>query len=260
MTSKSVGSAEVGRDQILQTDRGRAEMLLTPGVFVRLDEHSAVRMVSPELIDTQVEVTKGRALIEVTDLLKNNHLVVRDNAAAATLKKNGVYAFNADQPYVRVFDGKADVVQNDQRVELNKGKEVNLNQSLKVQKFDRKAAQESDPLYRWSSLRSQYLEQASIDAARVVVVNHAWGGPGWYWDPYWGMYSFLPGSGFLYSPFGYGYYSPIGLGFAYGYPRYYRTPVIVGRPRVQGVAPRSAFRGNGGFHSNGFHGGGGRGR
>src|SRR4051794_16929750 len=177
VTSKSVGSAEVGRDQVLQTDRGKAEMLLTPGVFVRLDEHSAVRMVSPELIDTQVEVTKGKALIEVTDLLKNKRLTVRDNGATATLKKNGVYAFNADQPYVRVFDGKADVVQNDQHVELNKGKELNLNQPLKAQKFDRKAAQESDSLYRWSSLRSQYLEQASIDASRVVVVNHAWGGP-----------------------------------------------------------------------------------
>jgi hypothetical protein len=251
LNSKSVGTTEVGKDQLLETRHGKAEILLTPGVFLRVGDNSAVRMLSPELTNTQVEITKGRALLEVTQLLKNNQLVVRDDGAAATIEKNGVYGFNADQPQVQVFDGKATVVDNDTKVELKKGKELNLNGPLKAEKFDRKATEKQDPLYQWSSVRSQYLEQASLNAAQTVVINRGWYGPGWYWDPYWSMYSYLPGTGILYSPFGFGYYSPFGFygsGFyGYGYPRVYRG-YPRGFRRAPGVVGRSSIsRGRGGF-------------
>jgi hypothetical protein len=246
LTSKSIGSAEVGRNQLLETGQGKAEILLTPGVFLRIGEHSAVRMISPELIDTQVELTRGRALVEVTQLLKNNRILVQDNGAATTLEKDGIYGFNADDPRIRVFDGKAKVVSDDTSVELKKGKELNLNGPLKAEKFDRKAAEKQDSLYQWSNLRSEYLAEASTNAAQVVVMNRGWYGPGWYWDPYWSMYSFLPGTGVLYSPFGYGFYSPFAYGYGYGYGglrgyygggRSYHHPVIVGQRPITGISP-----------------------
>ncbi len=250
LTSKSIGSAEVGRNQVIETGQGKAEILLTPGVLLRLGDHSAVRMVSPELIDTQVELTKGRALVEVTQLFKNNRIMVQDNGSATTLEKDGIYGFNADQPRVRVFDGKAKVVSDDTSVELKKGKELNLNGPLKAEKFDRKAVEKVDPLYQWSNLRSEYLAEASANAAQVVVMNRGWYGPGWYWDPYGSMYSFLPGAGVLYSPFGYGYYSPFGSPYGYGYGygygglrgyygrgRSYGRPVIVGQRPITGISP-----------------------
>ena len=40
----------------LRTAEGRAEVLLTPGVFLRMGERSAIRMVSNDLADTQVEL------------------------------------------------------------------------------------------------------------------------------------------------------------------------------------------------------------
>ena len=149
---------------------------------------------------------------------------MRDDGAVATIEKNGIYAFNTNAPQFQVFDGKATVVDHDTTVELKKGKELTLNGPLKAEKFDRKAAEKQDPLYQWSSVRSQYLEQASFDAARTVVINRGWYGPGWYWDPYWSSYSFLPGAGFIYSPFGFNYYSPFGF---YG-PGYYRYPRVYG--------------------------------
>ena len=43
-------------------------MLLTPGVYFRLGDNSEVRMVSPGLADTRVELVKGSALLEVDQL------------------------------------------------------------------------------------------------------------------------------------------------------------------------------------------------
>jgi len=96
-------------------------------------------------------------------------------------------------------------------------------------------------------------------ASTVVVGGPDWWGPGWYWNPWWGMYSFLPGDGFLYSPFGWPYYSPL---FIYGTPGFY-----YGHPFARGFGGRGfaghGFRGGvaaprvgSGFAGGGFHGGG----
>jgi len=47
---------EVKNDQVLQTEEGRAEVLLTPGVFLRVSENSSFRMLSNRLSDTALEV------------------------------------------------------------------------------------------------------------------------------------------------------------------------------------------------------------
>jgi hypothetical protein len=48
----------------LATDAGKAEVLLTPGVYLRLADHSEIRMISPSLTDTQLKVVKGESMIE----------------------------------------------------------------------------------------------------------------------------------------------------------------------------------------------------
>jgi len=45
IAAKSLGSTEVEPGQVLRTGQGKAEMLLTPGVFIRLGDNAAVRMV-----------------------------------------------------------------------------------------------------------------------------------------------------------------------------------------------------------------------
>src|SRR5271163_2603282 len=46
----------------LRTEEGRAEVLLTPGVFLRIDRNSAIRMVSSSLADSRVELLSGSAM------------------------------------------------------------------------------------------------------------------------------------------------------------------------------------------------------
>ncbi len=268
LSSKSVGSAELTPGQVLSTGQGKAELLLTPGVFLRLGDNSSVRMISPGLTDTRVQLLNGRAMVEATDVHKENNIRIQEGTAQIALLKKGLYSFDADRGLVAVYDGKAQVSEDDRSVDVKGGREVNLNGPLKAEKFDKKAAEETDPLYAWSKVRSEYLSEASAASAQTLVVNnYGWLGGGWYWNPWYGVYSFLPGSGLLYSPFGWGFYSPLAFyGYApvyhYHTPRVYRGPgVITGPGRVHsGIQPRLGpgigNPGAGGFSRPGGFGGG----
>jgi hypothetical protein len=259
LAPSSAGKADAGQNQVLETRNGKAEMLLTPGVFLRVGNYSAVRMISPSLTDTRVQVLKGQTLVEVTELFKQNHLRVLDNGSTTDLLKKGIYEFDANSPRVAVYDGKAQVRSDDSQVTVTKGKAVALTPGpLRVEKFDRKQAEQQDGLYQWSSLRSEYLAEASWDSARTIVVNdYPWWGAGWYWNPYWGMYSFIPADGLRYSPFGWGFYSPwyvwrapvVGHVFAPHGRGVIRPPAVFRRPAID--MPRMGISPTAGFHSFG---------
>src|SRR5690242_2073311 len=54
--------------ETLSTGRGRAELLLAPGAFLRISENAQVRMDDTQLSDTRVTLLKGDALIEIVQL------------------------------------------------------------------------------------------------------------------------------------------------------------------------------------------------
>ncbi len=108
-------------NQILATGQGMAEMLLTPGVFLRLGANSEVRMVSPGLADTSVALLEGSAMLEAAELFKENNLSVMVGGATVRIDKKGLYDFNADQLTVSVLDGEATVSQGDAHLNLKKG-------------------------------------------------------------------------------------------------------------------------------------------
>lgn len=290
LTPKSVGSVDLATGQSLVTRNGRVEVLLTPGVFLRVGDNSAVTMISPSLIDTQVRVDQGDATVEVDELHAQNDLQITEDGSTARLVHTGFYDFDASQGQFRVLQGQAVVLHSDRRVKVKGGHEVDLRAtsgSLRSRKFDKKTFEADNTLYRWSSLRSAYVAEANVDAAPVYMVN-GWYGPGWwgadwYWDPWFDCYTFIPGDGIFYSPFGWGFYSPGFVGWApfYGYGRSYHqfnhdfhawgpgphyVPSLRGggyravHPGGATVPPRSGgFRGSGGMYRGGFAGGGIRG-
>ena len=266
VTPQSVGLVQVASNQVLETRQGRAEMLLTPGVFLRVDENSAVRLISPGLADTRVEVLRGQAIVEAAELFQDNNLSVTMNGWSTRLTKQGLYAFHADSQLVQVFDGQATVQQGDRQKQLTKGHEMALNGAWKVAHFDTKSQAAQDPLYGWSNLRSEYEAEASMQSARNVFVGGGayWDGPGWYWNPYWDLYGFIPGDGIWYSPFGWPFYSPwvaYGYGFGHGFGHGFIGHGYVGHGHVSGSALASggrfggSARMGGGFAGRGFAGG-----
>jgi hypothetical protein len=220
LTDKSIGSATLAAGRSLVTENGRAEILLAPGIFLRIDHHSSVRMVAPGLADTIMTLEKGRAMVEVAEIRPENNIRIGLNNSSTQLVKAGLYDFDADRGLIRVFDGKAEVQIAGQHIEVKSGHQVALNATgkLKEQKFDKQA--DTDDFYRWSSLRASYLAEANVDAARTYAGGTGyspglWSGDGWYWDPGFDAYTFIPDDGIFFDPFGWGFYSPW---FAFGAP------------------------------------------
>jgi hypothetical protein len=283
VSAKSVGTTTLEPGQYLATGDGKAEILLTPGVFLRVDSNSMVKMVSPNLTHTEIALESGRAQVEADQIYSENTILIDQKNGQTQILKNGLYEFNADNNTMRTFDGKAAVypgndLQSDIKpVDVKGGRQLVLTgEAVKPQSFDKDRSE--DELYKWGSLRSQYLGEANVDLAAQYA---GYGGaftPGWYWDSGLYGYNWLPGGYDPYfSPFGFGFYSPYylyGGGFVYGRGYWGRgygfTGVrggwgghggFVGHP-----APGGGFHGGaggGGFHGGagggGFHGGGGGG-
>ncbi len=267
LDAKSTGT-ELREGQSITTLNGKTEILLTPGVFVRLGPNSSLKMVAAGLTDTEVQLEQGRAMIEVDQIFHENHLRVMEGTFAIELQKKGLYDFDAARNQVRVFDGEALITEGSRRIEVKGGHEVNLamGADVKAHGFDKKAFE--DDLYNWSSLRSSYLAEANVGQARVYAGGPGFWGANWYWNPWFDAYTFIPGDGFFYNPFGWGFYSP---GFAYQAPFFgyygHRTFVHYAPSRAFVSANRGGFgyRGGmvaapasrGGFAGGGFRGGGG---
>lgn len=253
LNSKSVGSIQVEEGQSLSTDKGKAEMLLTPGVFLRLGDHSSAQMVSSGLTNTQVAINQGEAMIEVDDLHPQNDIRIAEDGVTTRLLKTGLYDFDASHNLVRVVDGKASVQKNDHDITVKGGHQLALNNEdnakPKAQKFDKKEFEATD-LYRWSSFRSDYLAQANVDAARLYYTGGwygpGWFGPGWYWDPWFSAFTFIPGDGIFYSPFGWGFYSPVVV---------YRAPIYFHGVGGNGAVPVRVPHDPAPYHNRAVHSG-----
>lgn len=235
-TQQGLKSTFLNANDILSTDSGKAEVLLTPGVFLRIGDNSAVRMIVPSLIKTQVEVTRGEAILEAAGLNKDNTIQIISHGASIIIAKNGLYRFNADgAPTAATIDGKAQVYFGQKKIDLGKGRETVLSENLKAQKFDTK---KEDELYAWSNVRSEYNAAASYQSATAISRgnNGAGYGPGWLWNSAYDTWAWLPGTGALYSPFGWGFYSPSTVAYA---------PVVTG----------PVFRGGHWVHRDGDHNG-----
>src|ERR1041385_6148350 len=90
---KSARFPQMKDGDTLSTLRGRAELLLAPGVVLRLAENSQVRLASTDLADTQVTLERGDALIEVLQLPEGSRIQVRLLDTVTEFARPGLYRF-----------------------------------------------------------------------------------------------------------------------------------------------------------------------
>jgi len=206
----------------LRTELGRAEVLLTPGVFVRLSENSSVRMVRNELLNTKLELTAGSILVEVGEVEKNQSLSMTVGTAVLNFDHRGLFRVDFDPAELKVHDGSAVVAYNDQSVTIREGKMTPLTGVIVASRFDK---EDGDAFYRWATRRSGYISTANLSAAkRVYDRGSSFGYSNWVYNPYFGMFTYIPYNGIYRSPFGYSYYSPAKIGGIYYRPVYNSSP------------------------------------
>jgi hypothetical protein len=252
---------DVKSGQLVATEEGRAEILLTPGVFLRMAEHTSVRMLSNALADTRLQVEFGSALVEVGELLEHNAISFEASGAHMELAKKGLYRIDGNPAGLRVYEGQALVSAGEERLTARKGHQIDLTTAkLADTKFDTK---DTDAFYRWSSRRAEYVAAANVISARVTSDSNYrsgfTGNPGaWSWNPYFGMFTFLPASGVYWSPFGSAFYSP-GMVWAVYAPRRSSTLAGPGFSGPMGLSGSSSSMTRAGGFSGGTIGGGMRG-
>jgi hypothetical protein len=261
---------DIKENQEFRTEDGRAEVLLTPGVFLRIGENSSIRMLSTKLVNTRVEVLSGSAVIESNEIPKDNAIELVYKKDSIQLQKQGLYRLDSEPARFEVFEGEAVVTDPSGQLTLRGGKQTKLGGVLMAESFDRKA-DDQDALYRWSDRRASYVAQANVASAASTGNGYAGGSGygygggygygsgfgglgygfggsgydpafmgGWMFNPMFGMYTYMPYNGFGYSPFGYTYYSPYTVGYA---PTYGGSGYAYGggASRIAGLSGGSRF-------------------
>ena len=216
---------------VLRTERGRAELLLTPGVFLRIGENSAVKMIDNRLSDTRVELLKGSAVVECDDPMKENAVTVVYKDYQVHVRKTAVMEFVADPAELKVIHGEAEVDLNGTYSVVKAGKMLPFNPALAQERFDAKT--DSDELTRWSQERSEAVSVANVSAAKSFRDSGGLlGGTGmyssgivpygsWYYNPFYSMYTYMPMNGMFFNPYGYGFFSPFSVYQVYNNPGYF---------------------------------------
>jgi hypothetical protein len=216
---------QIDAGKLFETKEGRAEVLLTPGAFLRMPDQTSFTLESASLEDVRLNLHSGTVLIEIAELLPGNAITVKLNDSETKLLKVGLYRFSGDPAQIRVYDGEVSVTTPAGEQRLRKSRELTASASgWQVDKFD---TDDTDPLHRWSRRRSEYIAMANRSSARSATsYASSWSGrsSGWLFNPYFGTYTFIPMFATAGSPFGFMYYTPTTVRQAYQPP----PPVYLG--------------------------------
>jgi hypothetical protein len=179
----------------LRTERGRAEVLLTPGVFLRVGENAAIRMVANSLADTRVELLAGSAIVDSLDPTAGTAVTVIYKSWKMRPVRKGVFRLDCDPARLLVREGDVEVstAADTPGVSVAQGMELPLAAVL----VPEKAANESrDAFGDWANGRAE-----SIAADNAIASNIQ--------DPASMSASGLPADGVTYFPMlGVPFYGP----------------------------------------------------
>jgi hypothetical protein len=147
-------------------DRDRVEVLLAPGIVLRLAQNSQVRMDGTDLSDTRVTFQHGEALIEVIRLAETNRVQIAVGETTTEPTRPGLYRIGISQnaplkAKLRVYGGEALVRYGLKAADAKRGMAVSLDADLTMSRFERK---QTDSFHAWAARRSFDLFMSDPDA------------------------------------------------------------------------------------------------
>lgn len=228
-------NVEIG-ERVITGENAKAEILLNPGSFLRLDKNSSFQFISTDLEDLKLVLTSGSAIMEV---FANEEFIVtvRTPKAAFYLVETGVYRIDVlpdGTEQIEVWKGKAQIGDGKGTL-VTGGKTAAINNGqLAVAKFDR---DEKDEFDTWSRLRAKDLAKINAKLQKTLLRDsllNSYNQSGWNMYNSFGVWVFnRPFGNYCFVPFGYGWSSPYGYRFNYDFwdyrfPRYiYYEPGII---------------------------------
>jgi|SRR5262245_41835293 len=208
----SLGTQLRAGDRLSVAASGFAETLLNPGSYLRLSENTEVRAVSVDLDSVRFELIKGSVIAEIGQIDKKTPIEIVTPHGALTIAKAGLHRIDAkgSATLVAVRQGeihlgtRSDFAAN-QSLKIKRGKVLTLTGSAlpgqtDVAKLDKDAIDKFDI---WSFNRAQALTDANVKALSRSGVLTA----GWYYDPFYRFYTFVPSRSWFWSPYGFGFFN-----------------------------------------------------
>ena len=232
---------EIGEGRELRTTLGRAEVLLTPGVFLRLDEKSSVRMLSTRFSDTQVELLGGSAILEVTETVPDTAVKLIYKNWQMRVPQKGVYRIDTERPQIHAYKGDVEVAIDGktETVTVREGEVLPLAAVLVV---DASTTLGNDDFKSWAMIRSQAITADNTIAAGIVDDPSQIDSSGLAL----GGYSYFPLTGIpsldIGNPYGLSFWSPFQSTLSSIYfPAYPYGPVYLGWPSGRRPYPGRTF-------------------
>ena len=232
---EAMGKASMGTQmkegERLSTDaNSHAELLLSPGSYLRLNEKTEIEAVRTMFDNTRFDVIHGSVILEVGEIDKKLPFEIGTPRSVIAINKPGIYRIDVvgKDVAVSVRKGEAYLGTREQllansapKIGGNKVYRLIGDAPLQTAKLSTKVF---DAFDQWSFMQAESLVAAnygmlSRTRSRGALLS------GWIYDPFSNRYTFIPGSWRFATPYGFAFYSQYAYcdwcwgGFNY-YPNY----------------------------------------
>jgi len=234
---------DIGEGRELRTTLGRAEILLTPGVLLRLDENSSIRMLSSRFSDTQVELLSGSAILEVTETVPDTAVKLIYQNWQMRVPQKGVCRIDTEPPQIHAYKGEVEVeVATDDKTETVAVREGEVLPLAAVLVAEPSTNIGNDDFKYWAMSRSQAISADNTLAAGIVDDPSQIDSSGLAS----GGYSYFPSTGIpsldFGNPYGLSFWSPFQSTLSSMYfPSYLYRPLYLGWPSMRRPYPGRTF-------------------
>ena len=162
--------------EALKTGRGRSELVLAPGRFVRSDRDTEIELIGDDPDAAEVRLVSGAVIVDWTNVFQDGEAILHTESGAVRIRKAGRYRVDARDGLtaeLRVFDGKALFEADQLRAAVKKKRLLSLDaSSTKPSKFD---VEDLDSFDRWNARRARVTARQSRSGRRR---GRAGGDPG----------------------------------------------------------------------------------
>lgn len=177
-----------------------AEVLLTPGSFLRIGENSSVVLDGVDLESVSLRVLRGPAVIEVIDISKKFPIQITTGNLKMNIVAAGVYRF--EDGVATVLDGKLQTPES--KLSYGKGWQVFFKDNYRARKAVKIPLTNLDV---YSQTRSETISHANATLAASINPSSGFNDPYWLFSQNFGFYTFMP-HGNHRSSYGYDYHRP----------------------------------------------------